>query len=419
MRTCKESAYVLANEYSPGDVVAVFANEYVCIGLEGAPVGTDVRDGRVWQRVGHQDPPGAMGEPGVRKDYKVCVYAICKNEVKFARRWYESVKEADYVVVLDTGSDDGTPDMLRELGASVTVEKITPWRFDVARNRSMELIPTDTDICVCVDLDEVMSPGWGQKLRAAWGPDVTRARYPYVWREGTEAAPEVRFHGEKVHAYGVFEWRYPVHETLFYTGGVLERQVFVDMPVIHRPDDGKSRGQYLPLLELAAEENPQDDRVAFYLGREYEFHGRTDDAVREYRRYMTLPERSFREQNAQVCLRLGALTAEESWFARAICECPDIREPYVEYAQFLLARERWEGALFFAQRSLAVTELRENFLVDMGCWGHRPWDVMSVAAFYLGRRDDALVFSRRALGYQPEDKRLLKNYFLICEGRRE
>ena len=31
---------------------------------------------------------------------KICVYAICKNESQFVKRWYESVKEADYVCVL-------------------------------------------------------------------------------------------------------------------------------------------------------------------------------------------------------------------------------------------------------------------------------------------------------------------------------
>jgi len=45
--------------------------------------------------------------------YKVVVYAICKNEEKFANRWFESMKEADEIVVLDTGSTDKTVEILK------------------------------------------------------------------------------------------------------------------------------------------------------------------------------------------------------------------------------------------------------------------------------------------------------------------
>ena len=38
--------------------------------------------------------------------YKICVYAICKNEEKFIERWVNSMKEADKIYVLDTGSTD-------------------------------------------------------------------------------------------------------------------------------------------------------------------------------------------------------------------------------------------------------------------------------------------------------------------------
>ena len=86
---------------------------------------------------------------------KVCVYAICKNERKFAQRWMQSMREADGVYVLDTGSEDGTTEALRQLGAGVTEERIEPWRFDAARNRALELVPQDADVCVCTDLDEV------------------------------------------------------------------------------------------------------------------------------------------------------------------------------------------------------------------------------------------------------------------------
>jgi len=91
--------------------------------------------------------PATAAKP---KRLKIVVYAIAHNEAKFARRWMDSMKEADEIVVLDTGSTDGTPDKLRALGAKVetkryakwnsiaeykrvmAAKKETPWRFDWA-----------------------------------------------------------------------------------------------------------------------------------------------------------------------------------------------------------------------------------------------------------------------------------------------
>ena len=104
--------------------------------------------------------------------YKVCVYAISKNEEKYAREWAECMSEADTITVLDTGSTDNTVSELKKAGVDVFEEKITPWRFDTARNRSLELVPKDADICVCVDLDEKFEPGWREKLEKAWQSDT-------------------------------------------------------------------------------------------------------------------------------------------------------------------------------------------------------------------------------------------------------
>jgi hypothetical protein len=107
--------------------------------------------------------------------YKVCVYAICKDEAKFAARWMASMAEADAVYVLDTGSRDGTPELLRALGTWVAEERIAPWPFDTARNRALQLVPQDADICVCTDLDETFAPAMA---RAAlhYAPEDARIR---------------------------------------------------------------------------------------------------------------------------------------------------------------------------------------------------------------------------------------------------
>ena len=52
----------------------------------------------------------------MEKKYKICIYAICKNEEKFIDRWFNSVKEADEIYVLDTGSTDNSVNKLKKLG---------------------------------------------------------------------------------------------------------------------------------------------------------------------------------------------------------------------------------------------------------------------------------------------------------------
>ena len=56
---------------------------------------------------------------------KIVVYAICKNEAKFAERWAASMAEADEIVVLDTGSTDETVELLRKNGVRVVQETIS------------------------------------------------------------------------------------------------------------------------------------------------------------------------------------------------------------------------------------------------------------------------------------------------------
>ena len=45
---------------------------------------------------------------------RIAVYTIALNEEKHVKKWYESAKDADYLLIADTGSTDNTPDIIRE-----------------------------------------------------------------------------------------------------------------------------------------------------------------------------------------------------------------------------------------------------------------------------------------------------------------
>ena len=95
---------------------------------------------------------------------KVAVYTICKNEEKHVERWYDSCKEADYVLLADTGSTDRTVAIARDLGINIYEISVVPFRFDDARNASLALLPADVDYCIALDMDETLTPGWRQAL---------------------------------------------------------------------------------------------------------------------------------------------------------------------------------------------------------------------------------------------------------------
>ena len=185
------------------------------------------------------------------KKYKTCVYAISKNEEQFVERWYNSIKDSDYIYVLDTGSTDNTVTKLKELGVTVITKVIDPWRFDTARNESLKLIPDDTDICICLDLDEVMKPNWKEILQSKWNESVTRVSYTYNWSLDEDDNPIISFYANKIHKNKLYKWTHPVHEVLSINNAEKEKEILIDDLIInHYPDSKKSRSSYLPLLEL-------------------------------------------------------------------------------------------------------------------------------------------------------------------------
>lgn len=359
--------------------------------------------------------------------YRVCVYAICKNEAQFVDRFMDSMSEADDICVLDTVSTDDTVQKLQSRGAHVAQKVISPWRFDAARNESLKLIPSDADICCCIDLDEQFRPGWREKLERAWRADTTRARYRYTWSFLPDGREGCVFWADKIHKNGCYRWKGAVHEVLQYVGDGGERFTDADgVQLDHHPDESKSRGQYLPLLELAVREEPDNDRNRHYLGREYMYRGEWEKAVQTLKAHLAMPQAVWCDERCASmryiarCLRhLGREDEAARWLHRAVAEAPHLREPYLELADLLYAQKDWYGVVFAVRRALAITERPRTYICEPFAWGSFPHDLLSIAYDHLGQTVLALDAVEKALEFAPDDERLQGNRVILMEKLRE
>lgn len=209
---------------------------------------------------------------------KIAVYTIALNEEQFVQRWYESSKEADYHLIVDTGSTDLTLEKATALKINTAKININPFRFDDARNAALALLPKDIDYCIALDMDEVLQPGWYEELKKAFKEGTTRPQYRFITSWNPDGTPKNEFDGFRIHPRNGIRWEYPIHEVPSFYSGQEIKKVY-NFEIHHRPDESKSRGQYLTMLEDAVKEMPENSRMRFYLGREYMFYKRYSDAL--------------------------------------------------------------------------------------------------------------------------------------------
>ena len=348
---------------------------------------------------------------------KIYVYAISKNESKFVNRWVDSMNEADGIYVLDTGSTDDTVEKLKNKGVNVTVKTITPWRFDVARNMSLELVPTNADICVCTDLDEVFEKGWRKKLESLWQKNTTRMRYNYNWSFDENKKPAVNFYIEKIHGRNQYKWTHPVHEVLKPLEGVVENTITTDeITVNHYPDKEKSRSSYLPLLELSVKEDPEDDRNMHYLGREYMYYGKWNECIDTLIKHLHLKTATWKDERAAsmrfIARSYQALNRYDEarmWLDKAIAEAPYLRDPYMERALLEYRLKNYSEVIHYCNEALKITNHQKTYINEVFSWNSTVYDILSIAYYYTGNKNMALKNVELALKIEPKDERLIQN----------
>lgn len=348
---------------------------------------------------------------------KVAVYTIALNEEKFIERWFNSAKDADHLLIMDTGSSDKTVECALALGIDVRQIRIHPWRFDDARNASLWALPNDIDYCIALDMDEILQPGWREELERAYQLGITRPGYRFIYSWLPDGSPGGEFNGIRIHTRFGYRWRYPIHEVPS-PYGIEEKRMQMNFEIHHRPDPAKSRGQYLPLLAMAAREEPESERAAFYHARELYFHGRYRESAQEFRRYLDLAW--WEPEIASAMNYLARVEPENAieWCTKSMATYSGSREPMVILSRYYYNEQTWNQCLLWAEKALQIKEKRLDYIVEEFAWGAEVYDLAALAAHNLRLNQKAWGYGQMALDLNPDDQRLRRNleFYRIALG---
>ena len=341
---------------------------------------------------------------------KTAVYSIALNEEKHVARWIESAKDSDYIVLIDTGSTDKTVEIAESMGAIVYSVYINPWRFENARNVALALVPKDVDYCIALDLDEILIDGWRAELEKMFEQGITRPRYQYTWSWNADGSPGLQYGGDKIHKRTGYRWEHPVHEVIV-ADRIQEVQGWCGLEIHHYPDNSKPRSQYFPLLELAVEERPDNDRLQYYLAREYFFNGMFDKAVDMFKRHLQNPKATWGPERAASCRYLAKCLPDlaHAYLEQAIEEALGRREAVVEMAQHHYSKQDWANCLEYSLQALDIEEKPLDYLCEEFAWGALPYDLAAISAYNLGDLKTAYRYGGMALAFAPDDDRLARN----------
>ncbi|MDV3459277.1 glycosyltransferase family 2 protein [Sphingomonas sp. HF-S4] len=205
---------------------------------------------------------------------EIAAVLIVRDEARCIVRCLESVRpHVDRVVVLDTGSTDGTPLLAASAGAEV---HHLPWPddFSAARNHALDL--ADAEWNLILDADEWIASG-GERLRA-W------CRQPRLGKvcvhsvvDGADGDAERRNWLTRLLPRGV-RYQGRVHEQPVspLPRGRIELHVGHDG---YRPEQlDRKRDRNAPLLLAELAERPGDPYILYQLGKDAEMRGKLETA---------------------------------------------------------------------------------------------------------------------------------------------
>ncbi|AWN45732.1 glycosyl transferase [Methylobacterium terrae] len=326
----------------------------------------------------------------------LCLAMIVRNEAAVIRRCLESVRPViDHWIVVDTGSTDGTQDLVREALADLPGRLVErPW-VDFAHNRSEALAlarPHGTYTLV-IDADDelVLPPGFVVPDLAADGYDVAIADAGLVYRRTQVLRNAV-------------PWRYRgvVHE--FVDGPAAATKAFLDLPMRRNHDgarrrDGETYRRDAAILEAALRTETDPLLVArytFYLAQSYRDCGAYREALDAYLRRAEL---GFWHEEVYIALvvaadlmgRLGRPADEVvATYLRAIAVCPDRAEAQHRASRYCRLAGRPEEGFLLAEAALRLGLPEAGLFLEPWVYAYGLRDEYAVNAYVTGRHRHCL-----------------------------
>ena len=284
---------------------------------------------------------------------------IVKNE---AGTMGETVRSAaphiDYWTIMDTGSTDGTQDVIRGNFTAVPGQLIEKPFFDFAttRNDDLKAHGARTAYTFMPDADFTFESMWRLRTIAwrleqecrFWSAHICGKSMRVIRKTSDmELQMQVVFPTSQ-HALGELDgwhYSYPVHEFSAlgsdHTGEYIVvprenfRMRFMDGKVFHTKSEQRWRDFDIRILEAEKVKRPNDTRVSFYLARTYNQVGDNELALAEFQRRIDLG--GWYEEVFHSLLEQGRILARmgrdpTSKFKKAYELVPNRAEPLFELA---------------------------------------------------------------------------------------
>lgn len=346
---------------------------------------------------------------------RIAVYTIAKNEAATAERFMGACRDADTVIVGDTGSTDNTVEILRDLGATVIPIRVTPWRFDTARNAVLASVPEIFDLCFALDLDEYPKPGWRDRIEPVWdGGKHSRLWFRYVHSFTAAGAPlNVGFKGF-AHNRSGYVWKHRVHEDIYWQGNpAAEQHVRIPSLVVeHHQIPQQHRELYTELLKEECASETVTSRHVFWLCRELFRQKEWQSLLASCKAFLSYTT-SWHVEKAH-CLIMQATALRQlgkpqdaiKSYLQACDAAPQDREPWFEFGRMFYNTKQWAQAYGMFSQCLQISQRADHYLTSDTAWDYWPHYMAAMCMHKIGSPQVAAVHATAAANYTTTPKHL-------------